>query len=735
MSLFFEMKDHIIRARDLYKVYRLYTKPHYRFLDMFGMLGDKPGAYTEHVALKSVNIDIKRGEKVAFIGRNGAGKSTLLKLITKVITPTSGQIEVEGNVSALLQIGTGFHPDFTGRENVHSYLAQLGVSGEAARAKVEEIIEFAELEEYIDQPIKTYSTGMGARLMFSSSVSITPDILVLDEILGVGDAYFAHKSYERMKQMCTANGTTLLLVTHDIYSATSLCERVIWIDKGGIIMDGAGPAVIKAYEDSIRRQEERRLRQKKSQSIQKIGGSDDSRVNYVILEILAQDNRPQPCPVYFSEVGLVLNGALIDRLPIGPDAFSDSEITHLVREPGVWGEALSWKGKLARPMLNYGSPFHKVSGVFILHGMTDDITGAGIEFEMELWSETPCDLKARAFINGKEREIGLLPRSSGEWVKCKAGTPRNETEAVKIAPEPILKPLAVAVREGEWMVASEPELFEKTTEGMKLRWEDRPGPYILMSEFGAVEPFHTINIPVRGRVITGVMIIGVLSEDSSHFIHEFAFEKGSHERELEILVGPNHKAQMVIYSGSSEPLEAVVSWPDGIESAVKPQTVGSPEVGSHGTGVITVTGARTVNGEGVETHHFVHGAQLDFLIAYKINKPDLRERAQVVIALLRDGVNDVCRFITRDLLFDHAERPSGVIRLVVDRLALAPGLYSVTIMIARENYYDEEQPLFFTINPGVYNCVTRIFDIIVGGGGLIASGTIVVEEGKWSLEE
>ena len=242
------MSDVAIRVTDLKKVYRLYAKPAYRFLDIFGLLGDKPGAFTEHAALDGITLQIRRGEKVAIIGRNGAGKSTFLKLITNVIQPTSGSLQVNGDVHALLQIGTGFHPDFTGRENVYAYLAQLGVTGQDADRRCADAIAFAELEEYIDQPVKTYSTGMGMRLMFSTSTAIIPDLLVLDEVLGVGDAYFAQKSYDRMRELCDRNGATLLLVTHDIYSAVKMCERVVWFDRGMVAMDGNATAVVKAYE-------------------------------------------------------------------------------------------------------------------------------------------------------------------------------------------------------------------------------------------------------------------------------------------------------------------------------------------------------------------------------------------------------------------------------------------------------------------------------------------------------
>jgi homopolymeric O-antigen transport system ATP-binding protein len=256
-----------VRIESVDKVYRLYRQPFYRFLDLFGLCPPGREYFTEHQALNHVNAQIGRGEKVAIIGRNGAGKSTLLKIITGVLPPSAGSISVNGRISNLLQIGTGFHPEFTGRQNVFASLAHQGIVGSAASALFDRIVDFAEIEEYIDQPMKTYSTGMCSRLMFSSAVMLTPDILVVDEILGVGDAYFSHKSFERMREMCAQTGTTLLLVTHDIYSALNLCDRFIWIDRGVIRFDGDGKSAISLYEASIKEQEEQRLRAKGQRAI------------------------------------------------------------------------------------------------------------------------------------------------------------------------------------------------------------------------------------------------------------------------------------------------------------------------------------------------------------------------------------------------------------------------------------------------------------------------------------
>jgi len=263
-----------VELRGVSKRYRLYQKPMYRFLDLFGLCPADAAHYTEHAALDDIDLSVWRGEKVAIIGRNGAGKSTMLKIITGVVRATSGEVAVRARVSNLLQIGSGFHPDFTGRQNVFASLAHQGITGRTANDLFEEIITFAEIGEYIDQPMKTYSTGMCSRLMFASSVVIKPDILVVDEILGVGDAYFAHKSFERMRSLCSEGGTTLLLVTHDIYSALNLCDRFIWIDRGRIRFDGEGKPAISMYESSIKEQEEHWLRQQTTARLELAAGDE-----------------------------------------------------------------------------------------------------------------------------------------------------------------------------------------------------------------------------------------------------------------------------------------------------------------------------------------------------------------------------------------------------------------------------------------------------------------------------
>ena len=407
------MSDVAIRATDLTKVYRLYRKPAYRFLDIFGLLGDRAGTYTEHAALNGLNLEIQRGEKVAVIGRNGAGKSTFLKLVTNVIQPTSGRLDVRGEVHALLQIGTGFHPDFTGRQNVEAYLAQLGLTGAETDRRCADAIAFAELEEYIDQPVKTYSTGMAMRLMFSASTAIAPDLLVLDEVLGVGDAYFAQKSFERMRELCDRNGATLLFVTHDIYSATRMCNRIIWLDRGRVAMDGDAATVVKAYAESVRAQEEHRLRIKQQAQIADARSESADDGSALLLEIQASPSGPQPCPVYFSGISLVGARGTVVELPLRAAA-PEPGPSHLVLNGSCWGDVTEWQGRVARPMLNYGSPFHKVAGVLAMpEAAAGDDSKALLR--LDYWSDESCELRLRGYRGRQSQDLGTLWTTAGAW--------------------------------------------------------------------------------------------------------------------------------------------------------------------------------------------------------------------------------------------------------------------------------------------------------------------------------
>lgn len=202
--------------------------------------------YRELWALRDVNLQVKRGEALGIIGRNGAGKSTLLKVVARVLRPTLGSVWIRGNTSALLELGGGFHPELTGRENVILKGALLGFSNTQMRQKMDSILEFAELADFIDSPLRIYSSGMVARLGFAVATDVDPDVLIVDEVLAVGDESFRKKSLARMQNFLEV-GTTILLVSHSLKDVRELCSRAIWIHEGRIRDSGPAEQVIEAY--------------------------------------------------------------------------------------------------------------------------------------------------------------------------------------------------------------------------------------------------------------------------------------------------------------------------------------------------------------------------------------------------------------------------------------------------------------------------------------------------------
>lgn len=234
-----------ISVRQLSKCYQLYQQPIDR-LKQFLWRGRRQ-YYRELWALRDINFAVMPGEVVGIVGRNGSGKSTLLQLVCGTLTPTSGEVQVNGRVAALLELGAGFNPEFTGRENVMMGAAVMGLNQSRIAARLEEIIDFSGVREFIDQPVKTYSSGMFVRLAFSVAINVDPDILVIDEALSVGDGAFARKSFNRIMQMRDA-GKTILFCSHSLFQVESLCTRAIWINQGKIMMDGEAAQVVAAYQ-------------------------------------------------------------------------------------------------------------------------------------------------------------------------------------------------------------------------------------------------------------------------------------------------------------------------------------------------------------------------------------------------------------------------------------------------------------------------------------------------------
>jgi ABC-type polysaccharide/polyol phosphate transport system ATPase subunit len=221
--------DVVISVKNVSKCFEMYGKPSHRLFQT--LCAGKKQFYKEFWALKDINFEVKRGESVGIIGRNGAGKSTLLQIITGVLTPTTGSVEIKGRGAALLELGSGFNPEFTGKENVYMNASILGLSRQEIDAKYQEIVDFADIGGFVDQPVKTYSSGMMMRLAFAVQASIEPDVLIVDEALGVGDARFQLKCARRMDSL-KARGTTLLFVSHSVEQVKSLCSKGLLIDHG-----------------------------------------------------------------------------------------------------------------------------------------------------------------------------------------------------------------------------------------------------------------------------------------------------------------------------------------------------------------------------------------------------------------------------------------------------------------------------------------------------------------------
>lgn len=242
--------DIAISVRNLGKTYRLFGHPGDRIKQFFS-LGMKK-YHSEFNALHDVSFDIKKGETVGIIGRNGSGKSTLLQLICGILKPTTGSVSVNGRISALLELGAGFNPDFTGRENVYFQGAVMGISTEKMDARFDEIAAFADIGEFIDQPVRTYSSGMFVRLAFATASRLDVDVVVLDEALAVGDIGFQARCFDRINQL-RDDGVTILLVSHSMQHILSHCDRAVLLDHGEIVVSGENvSAIVADYEKTVR---------------------------------------------------------------------------------------------------------------------------------------------------------------------------------------------------------------------------------------------------------------------------------------------------------------------------------------------------------------------------------------------------------------------------------------------------------------------------------------------------
>lgn len=239
-----ENSEDTIIVEDVYKTFNVYKDKANTIKEK--LMFFKRNKKEKREVLKGINLKIKKGEAVALIGVNGSGKSTLLKLMTKIIYPNKGKITTKGKLTSLLELGAGFHPDFSGRENIYFNASIFGLTKKEIDDRLENIIEFSELGNYIDNPVRTYSSGMYMRLAFSVAINVNADILLIDEILSVGDQHFQEKCFKKMQEL-KKEGKTMVFVTHSMESVKSLCDRAVWLNEGKIRMDGDTNEVVDEY--------------------------------------------------------------------------------------------------------------------------------------------------------------------------------------------------------------------------------------------------------------------------------------------------------------------------------------------------------------------------------------------------------------------------------------------------------------------------------------------------------
>lgn len=342
-----------ISVRNLRKVYQRYSSNGWRALGLLGFPVPK-GRYDEFLALDALSFSVRRGERVALIGRNGAGKSTLLRHVSGELTPSSGEVIVNGRVKALFGLGEGFHPEFSGLDNVRSSLALQGVPPAEIASAVEEIIDFSELDDFIHRPMKEYSAGMYARLAFAAATARPPDILIIDEILGAGDAYFLGKCLQRVRDM-TAHGATVLFVSHDMGSALMLCERGVWIHQGTLRAEGDMTSVARAYQAHIREEQEATLQARAmrlSRRAVQAGGVDRA-----LFRLVGEGENPPAEPLQVARIGVGAEAETLGEVALGGRDVTGEIAVVIEAGRTNWAAPTKHKGRLARAFGDFGGAF------------------------------------------------------------------------------------------------------------------------------------------------------------------------------------------------------------------------------------------------------------------------------------------------------------------------------------------------------------------------------------------
>ena len=378
-----------IKVENLSKCYQIYDQPHDRLkqfvlprLNAVTGFGQKK-YYREFWSLKDVSLDIKKGETVGIIGRNGSGKSTLLQIICGTLSPTSGNVTSHGRIAALLELGAGFNPEFTGRENIYMNASILGLTKQEIEARFEEFVAFADIGDFIEQPIKTYSSGMYARLAFSIAINVDPDILIVDEALAVGDVRFVAKCMRRIKDI-QALGTSVLFVSHDVGAVRTLCERAVWLDKGRLVEQGDVFPVtgrftefmfkdeVNEYDAAEKEQtappQEQLLIEEGSQATPESSSTRELAAPTMLFEEGLPTLDPRPVTHWGSHKGIILAAAIQDERGTKQNVFTWGEMFNIFVEVKVPKE-------ISRERLSIAFSIKDLRGTDLIVSTTHDFEG------------------------------------------------------------------------------------------------------------------------------------------------------------------------------------------------------------------------------------------------------------------------------------------------------------------------------------------------------------------------
>ena len=492
------------------KMYKLFARPSDKVLDAFNLqrlLFWRKHSYQEFWALRDLYLTVAKGERLGIVGRNGAGKSTLLKIITGSVQSTEGHVHVRGSVQALMELGTGFHPEFTGRQNIRASLAYQGLSPARVKAAEEDIIDFAELGSFIDQPIKTYSAGMYARLAFSTATAVEPDILIIDEVLGAGDAYFAAKCLDRMRQLTEQSGATVLFVSHDLASVQQMCSRAIWIDRGQMIADGTPLDITKAYYASIIEQEERRLRTRNARKGAKTPMLDAPTfvelIGRLVTDNLTLPQRQHPVK------SITLRNSAGFELTVEPGAPMDNDAAQsafLYTDPQYmnWSIPCVVRGSRVRCFEDVGGQYLHAPFVFRVpgeHWQPDQLT-----LEIEHAASAGEAIAVQVYADDTYQTLGHLTPADNEWRREAWGI-HAVSKAVALPAEsrranPLTGP-NIDTGNGILVRASTDKYHTEWCDLLDMRFLDEWGESKVM-----FRPHERIDVQVRAQVYKDLPVCG-----------------------------------------------------------------------------------------------------------------------------------------------------------------------------------------------------------------------------------